>query len=311
MKLTVGDRSPRPRYAFTIEGVPVDLTGATVMFRMREITAPVGEYVVEHSAALESPDPLDPVWARYGLGPYPYQATYNWQSGDTDVAGVYEAWFTVVLGTGRPQSSEPFTVDINEAGRALPSTALVSLEEARRALNMDTADTSRDDELEDLIVGASAAIQDWCGRQFAPKELAVTKRLYYRHGGRLRLPDARNVTAVVADPLGRNLTLATSDYLLYPTTQPDGVYESLHFGTAGTVTDGSWVDVTADWGFLNVPPVIRRATAITVASWADSGVEQDVSMGEARGGGVPGVGGWAIPPAARVLAGSYRHAGVA
>lgn len=62
------------------DGRPVNLTGASITFWMRHAG---GATVIEGAAASILGSPLDGI------------VVYEWQSGDTDVAGVYEVEFNV------------------------------------------------------------------------------------------------------------------------------------------------------------------------------------------------------------------------
>lgn len=56
---------------------------------------------------------------------------------------------------------------------ALEPTALTTLEAVKAQLELDTADTSQDELLEDLIQAATAAVETFCKRRFAYQENAT------------------------------------------------------------------------------------------------------------------------------------------
>lgn len=71
-----GAVSPALTFTFTTNGVPMDLTGKTVMFRMRPWAGPPATYTVNAAATVSTP-------ATSGAG------YYSWQSGDTMTPGHY------------------------------------------------------------------------------------------------------------------------------------------------------------------------------------------------------------------------------
>lgn len=75
-------------------GVPIPLTAATVHFLMKPMTG--GGAVVDHAAQVVS--------ALAGT------VRYDWQEGDTAMAGYYRAEFRIVWGTGavQPVPSDTF-----------------------------------------------------------------------------------------------------------------------------------------------------------------------------------------------------------
>lgn len=93
--LKVGDTAP----ALTVtvaysDGSPVDLTGATATFAVRDAT---GIVVIPETAATVGTDTL----------------SYAWQAGDTATAGFYRAEFTVtLLDTGISTFPSQYYVDV-------------------------------------------------------------------------------------------------------------------------------------------------------------------------------------------------------
>lgn len=75
--LAVGDTAPNLRATLTQNEQAVDLTDATVTFKMRRFS----NMIVDADA--------DVLAAGEGL------VEYDWDAGDTDLPGMHEAWFTV------------------------------------------------------------------------------------------------------------------------------------------------------------------------------------------------------------------------
>lgn len=84
--MTQGDTAPRIRARLTQNSVPVNLSGADVVFRMWKN----GAVVVEEDATVES--------ASDGL------VFYQWEDGDTDSVGTHEASFIVTYSGGLVQT---------------------------------------------------------------------------------------------------------------------------------------------------------------------------------------------------------------
>lgn len=189
-------------------------------------------------------------------------------------SGVYVATLTaptvggqyaVVWDTGgsTPEyAADPLTVT--------PGADLTTLAAVRAHLQLPDVDIDSDAELSALISRASAVIQRWTGREFAPPTSAETRVFTYPGRGRLELApyEARAVTAVVLDsqPGGQQITLSTTDYALRPLPARDGVYQWLELAPYRRCRGGQ-VSVTGDWGWPTVPDDVEHACIVTVATW--------------------------------------------
>lgn len=85
--MTRGDTAPRLAYA--LEPTDIDLTGATVQFSMGQRGA---AKVIDLAAAVIVTETVTPTVA------------YEWQPGDTDAAGLFEAQFKVTYADGEVQT---------------------------------------------------------------------------------------------------------------------------------------------------------------------------------------------------------------
>lgn len=257
------NRAPSLTDTIRIDGAAFDLTGSTVKLKMR----------LETSATLEVDAAATIVSAAAGT------VRYDWAAADVDTAGEYVAWWEVTLAGGKKQDTDEFPVVVREHA---PTATLCTLADVREALGpLTTTERGRDDLIENLIVEASAAIQDWTQREFAPAVAAATRRFPVRS---LRVDlapyDLRSVTALTLHPEDGSPTVlaATTGYLLEPVGAPQGTYTAIRLAgdVAGTFNSDvarrygyAYLDVAGAWGFAAVPQPVRRACIITVAAWAD------------------------------------------
>ncbi len=169
---------------------------------------------------------------------------------------------------------------------------LVTLEYVRTALELDDAETGRDELIAQLITPASDAVISEVNRELAPITEDDTRRLRVDETRRLKdgtilgslAPyDLASATTVVLNPEQDDPTELAflTDYLLDPEPAKFGVYTVLRLSAAFAVqstTLSTWgffyVDITGDWGFPEIPEVARRATALTIDSWMNRGTSQ-------------------------------------
>ena len=87
--ITQGDRLRLPQGNLTdSEGNPINLAGCTLAFRMVEYNT--GDVAVDNQPAVSLQTNSDPTtWGR---------CTYIWGAGETDIPGIYRAWFVVTSG---------------------------------------------------------------------------------------------------------------------------------------------------------------------------------------------------------------------
>jgi hypothetical protein len=111
------NRSPSVSDSIKVAGVAVDLTGATVRFRMR----------AENSATLA----VDAVATIVGA-PAGGNVRYDWAIADVAAAGDFVAWWSVTLASGLVQDTSEFQVKISTTPQA-PQTSVRSPTSARRS----------------------------------------------------------------------------------------------------------------------------------------------------------------------------------
>lgn len=161
---------------------------------------------------------------------------------------------------------------------------LVTLEEVRAQLQLQTSETELDDVVGPLITSLSVAIARYCGREFAPAVDDATRRFRLRPTSHLDglyvlnlAPyDLREATAVELHPETAGPVTLTSgvDYITEPANPRDGVYTDLHLrplrvtwtSTAAINFGYVTVDVTGSWGYLEVPEDVRQACLLAVTS---------------------------------------------
>lgn len=305
IRIYKGNTSPSVTDTIKVNGLAFDLTGATVKFQMRQ--ADSSALVIDRAASVVS--------AVAGT------VRYDWQSSDTTTTGEYAAWWHVTLPSTATQDTSEFAVEIIDHAE-LSTSVLCNIEDVRRELELDQTDTSRDDLIEWYIPAASSAIIDEYQREFVPTSTAVTRRFEFSSYNHIDLApyDLRSVTSVVIGPETTvPTTLTTDQYTLWPVTPKHNVYTSLRLSRWVTLDPTSWirygthyVDVTGNWGWPSIPPNVRRACSLTVASWMrrDFGSLNLGDVGDVRDADPETFGtpvNFSIPPAARRMLQPFRR----
>lgn len=90
--------SPSVIDQITQDNAPYNLTGKTVAFRMR----PLDSDTLKVDGVAQVTDATNG-WVRY-----------DWQTGDTDTAGKYAAWWSVTIAPGNDQDSPEFEINVDE-----------------------------------------------------------------------------------------------------------------------------------------------------------------------------------------------------
>jgi hypothetical protein len=165
-----GDLAPSILDTIKIAGVAQDLTGATVIFRMR--AAGDTALLVDQAAR-----PLAPLADG--------QVRYDWQKGDTDTVGDYLGWWRVTLANANPQDTPEFPIRILEhADDSLAPFATPYDLAARLGVTLTPDEAARADLLLDL---ASDEVRRVTGQtiNYVKDDLLVRPGSW---GVRLRLP---------------------------------------------------------------------------------------------------------------------------
>jgi hypothetical protein len=128
-------------------GNAVDLTGCTVRFVMRALTASTPTVTAAATVTTVAPG----------------RVQYSWAAADTAAAGIYAATFRVTTTSGGATYTYPndgyLEISIEENLTSAGGAALVSLGEARDYLNFTDADKSRDAKLVRFIEGVTPVVE--------------------------------------------------------------------------------------------------------------------------------------------------------
>lgn len=199
---------------------------------------------------------------------------------------------------------------------------LCTLADVRAALELPTADTSRDSLISTLITQASEAIMADVGREFAPATGSATRR-FRVDGFKVDLEpyDLRTASTVTLHPESTSpITLtANTDYQLTPIGAPSGTFTSVKLSAtlvsvASSTTPFNFgyalLDISGAWGFASVPEDVKRAAVLTVSSWLRRDVmafalTSEIELGRGLAPAVPA--GFAIPSDARRLLEPYMR----
>jgi hypothetical protein len=229
----VGNRNPSITENLVYEdGTPVDLTGATVAFKMRA----VGSSTLKVNAAATVVGP-----AVNG------NVRYDWAAVDVDTAGDWLVWWTVTV-AGKTQ--DMLEVLIRIVAHA-PSTGYVELEEIRSTLEIRET-THADKDLLLAIEAASAVVDMLCGQTFA-LEAAGTRKYTPLAEDFLAIAPVTSITS-----LSSNGTAWVEGTDYYQDDQ--AVLRTLN-GRKFYRANQS-VTIVGDFGFEAVPAEIKAATTI-------------------------------------------------
>lgn len=152
---------------------------------------------------------------------------------------------------------------------------LLDVDEYKLAMNIPAGDTTYDDAIEQSIDFVSDAIRKMTGRDFGVEQVTET-RVYDYSGGVVDIDDAQSVSAVKldGDPL-----VEVRDYVARPRNREDGALFWIELfvtpGRGGSPEMGftrnedtysgpraavrSMVEVTAEFGWADVPPDVKLA----------------------------------------------------
>jgi len=297
------DLAPSITDTIRIGGVAQDLTGATVLFRMRAEND--DDVLVDRAAIIVVPETSGVV-------------RFDWQVPETDVAvGDYLGWWRVTLDGAQPMDTGEFAIRVLE--HASRTDALCTLADVREAMEYAESEHERDELILTRMESVSALIIAHTCREFAPATDDVARRFHlWRADYNRRLNcyfirfaqfgpcDCRSVESVVLDPDGIGHELESSEWKLWP--QPngrDGVYQGLMIRRDVTFdsTDDEvyWgyfpVEITGNWGFAKVPAVIRDIAIDVIGYWLRRDIAQmGYTEANAAGGAfVPRPGGLDLP----------------
>ncbi len=247
----VGNRNPSITEQITVNGVGVDLTTATVQFRLRSLG----------SSTLKVDQPAS---FKDATG----NVRYDWGATDLDTAGRYLAWWQVTVG-GKTQDMAEAVIEV----RAHTSSRVyVELEAFKATLEM-TGFSHADQDALLALESASRIVDNKCGRRFYPDTDALQVRYYTPFLEReIWIDDLITLTSLKTAPSSNRVfseTWAAADYLLAPVNAGD---ESRPFTSIklSPASNFSWpyfsypdsIEVTGRFGWLTVPAEVQTATSL-------------------------------------------------
>jgi BppU N-terminal domain len=252
--------SPSLVDTITSGGVPVDLTGATVRFRMRDEAATTVK--VDAAASV--------VNATAG------QVRYDWAAPDVDTAGDYVAWWQITFPSAKTQDTPNFIVHVEDHTAPAETTLYVEAEELKSTLGISGMSFA-DEDIQDAIGAASRAVDGFTGRRFWKDAATTTTRTYVSEQWfPLLIDDLVQLGAGGVVVNGAPWTQGT-DYLLAPYNAPtDGRPWSAIMPVLPSATLQRWygppvfdssywrmtVTVQGQWGWPSIPQPVVEATRI-------------------------------------------------
>jgi len=292
-EISKGQLSPSLYDTITVGGVAFDLTDAAVTFSMR--LPWTSTLTVDHADSTV-------VTANAG------KVRYDWDTGQTAVAGLYNYWWTVTPTGGNAQDTPEGTLRVVDHA---PNSDLITVNDVLTTSQVPAALQPDPTPLIQAYISlASERIQSEFGH-FRPYEVAATKRLLDRKNRVRFFPYfLESATSVVLSPESfvRTLDPTVPDYFLEPQVTLEGCYTSLRVSPwVPQVSPTSmrfgypYVDITGNWGYQEVPAAVQLGALIAVRSWM---LRDATTYGEVIQYSDPGVlprpnGTYALPHAAR------------
>lgn len=251
----IGNRQPPISGQILTDGLPVDITSATVTFNMRL----VGSSTLKVSAGATVVDSAP-------LG----QIHYNPAAIDVDTVGFYVGWWRVTLAGGTFEDTPEFLIQITD--HVPVGQEYVSVEELKsaRAITKNFADA----DVQAAVQVASRFVDGYCNRTFVPAGSSETRKFTPVSPQWLTIDDAVSISAVTvggtAIVQGADFVVETHGGLTLSSTLPitATVAPFVRLRALSSVNslfprgtqDG--VAVTGTFGWPVVPPEVKMATKI-------------------------------------------------
>jgi hypothetical protein len=247
----------------------VDLTDATVKFKMRTFNSPT--VLVNANATIDT--------AATG------KVHYDPVAADFAAAGEYVAWWSATLANGKLLESLEFTLLVL-AHAPSQTVDLCTLADIRQALELEEGiSQERDEKIRDYITYASVRIMDEVARELAPRDDGPTTRRFRVYPTRivrnavlvsLGIPrsDLRSVVSATINPESTTPTVLVQDVDFSLELSRYGCSPMLRlsrnvqlFSTTNANFGHCNLDIRGAWGFPTVPYEARFGTILTVLSW--------------------------------------------
>lgn len=258
-----GNRSPSLTDTIKVNGVAFDLTGSTVVFKMRAtnlVTLKV------NAAATVVSAPAGTV-------------QYDWAANDVDTADNYIGWFVITLPGGKLQETPAFELVILDHAPAAVQN-YIDREELKATLVL-TGETYVDADIDAAVAAASRSVDGFCRRRFYPDADALQMRYYTplnQWQSLLDIDDLITFTALATDSNRDGVFETTwtinTDFVLEPL---NGVVDGEPFTTIRTMplpfsNKFFWpfprsVQVTGMFGWTGPPPEVIEATTILASRY--------------------------------------------
>jgi len=269
-----------------------DSDGATVLARS---TAGITEFGSsgEYTATLVAPTTA---------GEY----TIRWDDGATTVGHV---------------ASEGLTVTYSAGGVAVASgTDLCAVSDVKAAMEQQVPSTTLDTLIQTYITAASRMIENRYMRDFAPVASATYTFKVIGYMVDLTPHDLRTATTITLDPNGTPVVLASTQYRLSPSGAESnlGTYTAVVLSRlqnlwSTSVTNYGYTELSilGAWGPAALNDDVRRACALTVASWISAKVSTGFQLDDLTSGDATlrpdRFGGFAIPLGAHMILDQYSR----
>jgi hypothetical protein len=168
----------------------------------------------------------------------------------------------------------------------LALSELTDIESVRQYLQKSTADRAQDEDIAILIRQASAVIERFTRREYAPSA-GVTRTFAYRPTGCYDVLDFSPYEARSIETLKvGETTISMSAFELYPATSLSGTYFGVRLGELPAAVESAplpfytrTVTVKGDWGMLAIPEDVQHWANATVAAWLRLRLEGRTSGG--------------------------------
>jgi hypothetical protein len=248
----VGNRNPSITETITSNGVPVDLTAATVRFRMRAF----------NSTTLKVDQPATIVTPAAGT------VRYDWAAADVDTDGYFLVWWQVTIG-GKTQDMGEAVIEFRAHAPEL--NAYVELEELKSTAEL-TGTNFADQDIQTVLVAASRGIDEAFHRRYW-KDADDTQVRYYTPNGActLEIDDLIDLTSVTNDADGdgtfEETWVLNTDFTLEPLNAAADArpWETIRLHPNSSFRFSRYprsLKVTGQFGWPAVPAEVKTATTI-------------------------------------------------